>query len=625
MQKHLLLLRLIGALALCACAHSARADPVPSDNDELPAAARVLVDETHEIPDEKLGSIIKDYGEHIGELMRKELDALIADEAKRAQAPKTKAQIDKEELERFKRANSELSRDAQASIAQAGSPNQGQTTQSFASAAAKSKAFVSHVNERLAQAGTAIGARLSSLSSLAPKIKGKMRAIPAALRKLMRWPSFLNFKVRFNKVYKSLREELYRQMIYLRTQTLVGIQNMKFLFGRTTHLQKATEFADWTENEYHEAFDNELAERVGDADAAPALSDAMRAKMTQLAAQGKTVFGAQLPADALTSRATRRRRRRREIDELAADDEEEGSDDEDEGFEEVDNELGDETASAVDEYAAEFDENADASKIAELDALLDEAAEEPAQAPFLPVDLRKTRCIIKPENQHRCGCCYAHVTTAAASYYNCMDSQRGDDESTRVSTRFSTRFISDCGRYLTPEGERPGINGCAGGRLSRAIEFAKRAGMHEFLDYELARASVNFKSDQCAWPRPGAIDAWGPQAVDFYRRARFANLKLDDVAVHLRAVGPVFVNMRTWKTFPTQGSGVYGGFDESDDPTVHSMLIVGHDRDAHQRDYYIVWNSHGIAWGEDGFVRIYKESLDYFKVYLGGFVVADSE
>lgn len=465
-------------------------------------------------------------------------------------------------------------------------------------------------------AGAFIGKKVGAIKS------NLSNRIPAKLRNLMKWPTFLDFKIRFNKVYKSLGEELYRQMIFLYTQTYVAAQHLKYLFGKESHITSATEFSDWTLDEYQETFNNKLAERADDPPSeAEDLQEFDRNRLAKLADMRRNIFGQDMGKFMYKSFKKSKkihqlhRKKRSTINRSASVDvmDIDGDDDAD-GLDGVKNELmdedGDDETQVVDAYAADLDPNADLSMLDNIEDIVDEALSETGV--FEPIDLRETGCLIKPENQDRCGACYAYVTAAAASYYNCMGSP------TKQSDRLNPRFTSDCGRFLTSDGIRAGVNGCAGGRVSQAINFTKIAGAHSFMDYELARQFADYNSDTCAYQRPESIENWGAIEVPFYKKTRFVNLKMDEVDLHLRAVGPVFVNMRTWRDFPYQRSGIYGKIEKVESPIIHSMLIVGHNKDVQGRDYWIIWNTHGVAWGERGFIRIYHESLEYYKVYLGG-------
>lgn len=605
-------------------------------NDE---AADKVVDESFNLDDNTLGAIMKDFGKQISDMMTNEVEQLV-DDTKSKKAPR-------EELDKIKHANKILSKDTQDIIEMAGKKNEGELTQSgLMGDADAGKSLLQQVGGKLHTAGTFIGHQLSSLSGFAPKLSGKLAKVPAQLRKIMHWPTFLKFKIRYNKVYRSLREELYRQMVFLKTQAWVGIHNLKYLCGRVKHLTKATQFADWTDKEYQKFYDNPGAETPESTPEIKKISNEQKDILKKLAESGRTIFGHPAPEagptapdrrlDADDDDDAKLSRKKRDDSELNEDEDEddddfkdsldhfedekvssnsigvENSGNQDEG---LSNELDD--SKVIDQFSAQFDD--DAGSTDGLDDILDSALS--GSNDFEPIDLRKTGCVIEPEDQDSCCACYAFATTAAATYHNCI---RSNDHKL---VRYSTRFLSDCGRYISgPDEARPKVNGCHGGRVSHAIKFVGLAGTYEFMDYEFARRGMTFLNDKCVYSRPETLENWQPQPnippvnVTAYHGVYYANLQLDEIDLHLRTVGPVWVNIRVWEGFKFYAGGIVDSFKESDSTVVHSMLVVGHDKDANGQDYYIIWNSHGVAWGENGFARVYAKSLDYFKVYIGGLV-----
>lgn len=161
--------------------------------------------------------------------------------------------------------------------------------------------------------------------------------------------------------------------------------------------------------------------------------------------------------------------------------------------------------------------------------------------------------------------------------------------------------------------------------MSKAFVFTQLVGVQRYADYSISKQSVGGQALQghCAYPRPQQLDMSFSELsheVPFYMKSRFINLKLNEIDLHLRTVGPVFINLRTFKDFELMQAGIYGGIEECDGNQfgVHSMLIVGHEKDFFNRDYWILWNSYGVNWAERGFIRLYTRSLKRFFMYGGG-------
>lgn len=605
---------LVSLLIMLSLAASSLAD----EQDNVVREIEILEDENHELSQEQLGEIMNSFGEVIkNELAQSDLIREIEEEKSNA-TPDQKA-----ELTRLKRANMALAEDAQVRIQMAGERNTGQITQSGLSSFAGS--FLSQVNGKLSVASSYIGTQLTALGGLASKLKDFSKSLANKMGKLLRWPSFLEFKITFSKNYPTLRSELYRHMIYLRTQTIVGIQNFRVLLRKSFHLFKATKFSDWTDNEYHETYHNPLEAAEDAHQGEPILDEQARHHLESLARQGKSLLDENNHYEDNSIEKKRKRRSVEEvqiidsgemdIDEEAMEDESEDSDDDDDSMD-VDgpkNELsqGQQDAKTMDEFIGEVD----TSDMDDVENIMDDALGD--DTTFTPIDLRQTDCLIEAEDQYKCGMCYAIVVNVAASYYNCMDSQKNAQDGKLV--RYNSRFTADCGKYMAAPNEiNTNIKSCKGGRVSESFEFVRRAGVQRFMRYEQDRISaVGLHSLECAYPRPQSIIRWA-SPVPFLYKMRLVSLSLDEVDLHLRTVGPVFINIRCWKDFKLQGAGIYDEFKDAISTTIHSMLVVGHNFDPNGREYWVLMNSHGISFGEDGYVRIYTDSLLYFKTFIGG-------
>merc|ERR1712136_667008 len=82
----------------------------------------------------------------------------------------------------------------------------------------------------------------------------------------------------------------------------------------------------------------------------------------------------------------------------------------------------------------------------------------------------------------------------------------------------------------------------------------------------------------------------------------------DAVMTHLAEVGPLAVAVYAsgWGSY---SGGVYDGCDfESNIALNHAVQLVGYGTDASEGDYWIVRNSWGSRWGEDGYIRLQRQS-----------------
>lgn len=570
---------------------------------------RMMVDENHELDDETIGALVKYLGEDLEGTMGSEMKRLVSEVKYRQMKGRLRKSgqdegLSEEELNRLVEDNKAVGADIHSRIQLAGD-NKGALPQWSLRGKASSLLAIAH--DRLSSASSYIGSRMQGLGRA---IKSK---VPTKLRRFFKWPTFLRFKMRHHKTYKSLREELYRQMVFLRTHVEVGMQHLRFLLRRDTYLLGPTQYADMTAKEYTEATSNREAEAESrELKAAGGPDEQTLQTMHKLLKEGKNYYGKPNPAGARGGS----KRAKREVDELDQEDEsDEDFDIDSSGMDDEDEDEDDSNDQDAFRLIEEFANGVDLAALDDIDNETDEALNKNRHLP--PVDLRETGCILRPENQNNCGVCYAHVVTAATSYHQCMANNN-------KQVRFHARFGSDCGKYLSEEGKPKFVNGCRGGRMSLVFSFYKNLGVPLFATYEQARidASVH-KTDDCAFPRPASLSDhnWNIELIHInsFDGMRLEVIQFEQVALHLRTFGPVLVNVRLWPDFRLYEGGLYDKMEDEDICWgIHSMMIVGHERDSLGRDVYTIWNSHGIVWGEYGYARLSARTLKHYGVMFSG-------
>ena len=79
----------------------------------------------------------------------------------------------------------------------------------------------------------------------------------------------------------------------------------------------------------------------------------------------------------------------------------------------------------------------------------------------------------------------------------------------------------------------------------------------------------------------------------------------------LALLGPVSVNMKVTDNFLFYKSGVFYDFACLDGGryTNHAVLLVGYGRDVLGGPFWIIQNSWGVHWGENGFARIARDTI----------------
>ncbi|KAJ8984239.1 hypothetical protein NQ317_007471 [Molorchus minor] len=152
---------------------------------------------------------------------------------------------------------------------------------------------------------------------------------------------------------------------------------------------------------------------------------------------------------------------------------------------------------------------------------------------------------------------------------------------------FSEQNLIDCS-------EKFGNNGCNGGLMDNAFAYIKKNGG---IDTE---ASYPYKAEdeKCHYtPRSkGATDRG------------FVDIESGDenqLKSAVATVGPVSVAIdASHETFQLYSEGVYSEPECSSEQLDHGVLVVGYGTDENNQDYWIVKNSWGTSWGENGYIKM---------------------
>lgn len=191
-------------------------------------------------------------------------------------------------------------------------------------------------------------------------------------------------------------------------------------------------------------------------------------------------------------------------------------------------------------------------------------------------DWREKGAITEVKNQGACGSCWAFSTTGTVEGAYFIQNQE--------QKLFSEQYLVDC--------DNNGDFGCNGGEMTNALTYISQFGIPEEKNYP-----YKARDQKCRKDIKGEffkISGWksvNQNAKDWMKASFTAPL----------AIGIEADEIRFYK------SGVFDDHrcgKELD----HGVLLVGYGvaEDRHQTPYWIVKNSWGLTWGDEGYIKFKK-------------------
>jgi len=203
------------------------------------------------------------------------------------------------------------------------------------------------------------------------------------------------------------------------------------------------------------------------------------------------------------------------------------------------------------------------------------ASFEGVQAPT-SIDWRQAGAVTPVKNQGQCGSCWAFSTTGAV--------EGAHQIATKNLVSLSEQQLVDCAGSA-------GNMGCNGGLMDYAFEWIIKNGICE----------------ESAYPYKGVQGSCSKTCTKAATLSGYKNVKSGSEADLLAAIGtagPVSVAIEADQSaFQFYSSGVFtAACGTSLD---HGVLAVGYGTQS-GLDYYIVKNSWGASWGEQGYIRLVR-------------------
>jgi C1A family cysteine protease len=200
-------------------------------------------------------------------------------------------------------------------------------------------------------------------------------------------------------------------------------------------------------------------------------------------------------------------------------------------------------------------------------------------APTTPVDWRKKNAVTPVKNQGQCGSCWAFSTTGS------VEGAWALANNTLVS--LSEQQLMDCS---TAQGNQ----GCNGGLMDNAFTWI------------ISNGGITGESDDAYLGAAGTCPTGAPVRAKI---TAFKDIPVgDENSLQAAAtLGPVSIAIEADQpAFQFYSGGVLD--DASCGTTLdHGVLIVGFGTDsASNKPYWIVKNSWGASWGEQGYIRMVR-------------------
>lgn len=195
-------------------------------------------------------------------------------------------------------------------------------------------------------------------------------------------------------------------------------------------------------------------------------------------------------------------------------------------------------------------------------------------------DWRDYGAVTKVRDQKLCGACYAMSTVAAVESHLFLK--------TGNLVELSVQEVVDCADEFV-------ASGCEGGIAQGVFSYISRnGGISSAADYPFAASA-------------GKCRAAGKTKVEVNMQ-QYVYVPVDDKVLKLviATVGPVIAMMDiNNESFMRYLSGIYKepNCSKEDQDLNHAVLIVGYGSE-NDEDFWIVKNSYGVRWGENGYMRI---------------------
>jgi len=200
------------------------------------------------------------------------------------------------------------------------------------------------------------------------------------------------------------------------------------------------------------------------------------------------------------------------------------------------------------------------------------------------VDWREQGVVTPVKNQGHCGSCWTFSTTGAVESHWALYGGKN-------LSLLSEQQLVDCAGDFNN-------HGCNGGLPSQAFEYIQfTGGIETEMNYPYMGVDQNcsFDSSKIA-------------ADVYYGSVNITSGDEQAIVETVATIGPVSIAFQVTSDFRNYDGGVYVGQTcQASAATVnHAVLAVGYGTDSKKLDYWIIKNSWGAEWGEEGYFRMQR-------------------
>jgi len=198
------------------------------------------------------------------------------------------------------------------------------------------------------------------------------------------------------------------------------------------------------------------------------------------------------------------------------------------------------------------------------------------------VDWRLQKIVTPVKDQGGCGSCWAFAAVET------IESTLA--QVTGTQTLLSPQNMVSC----TPNPQHcGGTGGCAGATSELGYQYVADKGIASEKDYPYRGVT-------------GKCDETKPKTAHIHSFVKLPENNYTALLQAIATIGPIAVSVdaEPWMSY---SRGVFTGCGLSRIDINHAVQLVGYGTDA-GKDYWIVRNSWGSFWGENGYIRIFKHS-----------------